>query len=67
MSHKDNPYKKVTREYKISLANNEPRTKVEISSGPTQDPKLWQPQPKRAYIGKHNGVKLWQYVSAFTK
>jgi len=67
MSHKNNPYKNVTREYKISLANNEPRTKVEISSGPTQDPKLWQPQPKKVCIGKRKGVKIMQYVTPFTQ
>ena len=65
MSHKDNPYRKVTREYKISLLT---KKDVEVKFGPVQcqDPKLWQPQPKKVCIGKRKGVKIMQYVSPRT-
>ena len=61
MSHKNQPYRNVTRDYKISLAN---KTKVAVKSRfPNQDSKLWQPQPKRMQVGrKSDGI--WQYVSA---
>jgi hypothetical protein len=61
MSHKDQPYRNVTRDYKISLAN---KTKAVVKSRfPNQDPKLWQPQPQQVQVGrKSDGI--WQYVSA---
>ena len=66
--------KDITDEYKKSLLN---KKVVEVKSRydrywgigrrfPNQDPKLWQPQPKRVTIGKINGTKLWQYVSPRT-
>ena len=63
MSHKDQPYRNVTRDYKISLAN---KTKVAVKSRfPNQDPKLWQPQPKQVCIGRGaKNIKIYQYVSA---
>lgn len=60
-SHSD--VKDVTEEYKKSLVNKKP---VEIKSRfPNTDTKLWEPQPKRVYIGRGaKGVKVYQYVSA---
>ncbi len=57
--------KDVTKEYKKSLLT---KKVVKVKSRfPNQDPKLWQPQPKRVYIGKINGTRLWQYVSPYAK
>ena len=58
--------KDVTEEYKKSLLN---KKVVEVKSRfPNQDPKLWQPQPKRVTIGRDSdGTRLWQYVSPLTK
>jgi len=57
--------KDVTEDYKKSLLT---KKVVEVKSGPVQcqDPKLWQPQPKKVCIGKRNGVKIMQYVAPFT-
>ena len=58
--------KDVTKDYKKSLLN---KKVVEVKSRfPNQDPKLWQPQPKRVTIGKDSdGTRLWQYVSPLSK
>ena len=52
----------VTEEYKKSLVNKKP---VEVKSRfPNTDTKLWQPQPKRVYIGRGaDGARVYQYVS----
>jgi len=58
--------KDVTEDYKKSLLT---KKVVGVKFGPVQcqDPKLWQPQPKKVCIGKRNGVSIFQYVSPFTK
>ena len=60
---KPSKVKDVTEDYKKSLLT---KKVVEVKSGPTQDPKLWQPQPKKICIGKRKGVKIMQYVAPFT-
>jgi hypothetical protein len=55
--------KDVTEDYKKSLLT---KKLVEVKSRfPNTDTKLWEPQPKRVYIGRGaKNVKVYQYVSA---
>jgi hypothetical protein len=57
------PVKDVTEDYKKSLLT---KKLVEVKSRfPNTDTKLWEPQPKRVYIGRGaKNVKVYQYVSA---
>ena len=64
-SVKHGEVKNVTEDYKKSLLTEKA---VEVKSRfPNQDTKLWEKQPKKIFIGKINGTRLWQYVSATTK
>ena len=58
------PVKDVTEDYKKSLLT---KKVVEVKSGPTQDPSLWQPQPRKVLIGKRKGVSIYQYVAPFAQ
>jgi len=60
---KPSEVKDVTEDYKKSLLTKKV-TEVKPEVTPVS---LWEPQPKKIFIGKVNGGRLWQYVSATTK